>query len=138
MQSSAALPVRRSPVLPADLNPECSMRLMQLPAAVSRWPSTSARFVSATVWRLERAGETANIRRKSMSYCEEASRAAVQSVEAEAREETVECAVDVCAPEDSVEAFRVTDRLSEDERAALMGGSLVEIYDWTPSRRSSG
>jgi predicted TIM-barrel fold metal-dependent hydrolase len=47
-------------------------------------------------------------------------------------------AVDVCAPEDSVEAFRVTERLSEDERAALMGGSLAQIYDWTPSRRGAG
>jgi predicted TIM-barrel fold metal-dependent hydrolase len=33
-----------------------------------------------------------------------------------------------------VEAFRVTDRLSESERAALMGGSLQKIYNWSPSK----
>ena len=32
-----------------------------------------------------------------------------------------------------VEAFRIADRLSEDERAALMGGTLQRIYDWKPS-----
>lgn len=31
-----------------------------------------------------------------------------------------------------VEAFRVTEQLSETERAALMGGSLVKIYRWSP------
>lgn len=29
-----------------------------------------------------------------------------------------------------VEAFRVTDRLSDSERAALMGGSLARVYGW--------
>jgi hypothetical protein len=29
-----------------------------------------------------------------------------------------------------VEAFRVTDRLSEAERSALMGGTLQQIYNW--------
>jgi predicted TIM-barrel fold metal-dependent hydrolase len=33
-----------------------------------------------------------------------------------------------------VDAFRVTDRLSDGERAALMGGSLARIYNWSPSR----
>ncbi len=33
-----------------------------------------------------------------------------------------------------VEAFRVTDRLSESDRAALMGGSLSRVYNWAPSR----
>ena len=33
-----------------------------------------------------------------------------------------------------VEAFRVTDRLSEADRAALMGGSLARVYKWSPSR----
>jgi predicted TIM-barrel fold metal-dependent hydrolase len=33
-----------------------------------------------------------------------------------------------------VEAFRVTDRLSDPERAALMGGTLQRIYDWSPSK----
>jgi predicted TIM-barrel fold metal-dependent hydrolase len=33
-----------------------------------------------------------------------------------------------------VEAFRVTGRLSDSDRAALMGGTLKRIYDWTPSK----
>ena len=32
-----------------------------------------------------------------------------------------------------VEAFRVTDRLSDSDRAILMGGTLQRIYDWAPS-----
>jgi predicted TIM-barrel fold metal-dependent hydrolase len=32
-----------------------------------------------------------------------------------------------------VEAFRVTDRLSDSDRAALMGGTLTRLYDWAPS-----
>ncbi|HTZ37027.1 MAG TPA: amidohydrolase family protein [Stellaceae bacterium] len=32
-----------------------------------------------------------------------------------------------------VEPFRVTDRLSGSERAALMGGSLSRVYDWAPT-----
>ena len=35
--------------------------------------------------------------------------------------------------EQGVEAFRVTDKLSESERAALMGGSLAKIYKWSPN-----
>ena len=31
-----------------------------------------------------------------------------------------------------VEAFRVTDQLSDTERSALMGGSLQKIYNWSP------
>ena len=31
-----------------------------------------------------------------------------------------------------VEPFRMTDRLSPDERETLMGGSLQRIYDWSP------
>jgi L-fuconolactonase len=31
-----------------------------------------------------------------------------------------------------VEAFRVTDRLSASDRAALMGGTLTRIYKWAP------
>ena len=41
-------------------------------------------------------------------------------------------AVDVLTYEQGVEAFRVTDQLSEAERAALMGGSLTKIYHWSP------
>jgi hypothetical protein len=33
-----------------------------------------------------------------------------------------------------VEAFRVTDRLSDGDRAALMGGTLQRVYSWTPPR----
>jgi predicted TIM-barrel fold metal-dependent hydrolase len=32
-----------------------------------------------------------------------------------------------------VEAFRVTDRLSDSERATLMGGALTRIYNWAPA-----
>lgn len=33
-----------------------------------------------------------------------------------------------------VDAFRVTDRLNDAERATLMGGSAERIYRWSPSR----
>ena len=42
-------------------------------------------------------------------------------------------AVELLTYEQGVEAFRVTDQLTESERAALMGGSLARIYSWTPS-----
>jgi L-fuconolactonase len=32
--------------------------------------------------------------------------------------------------EQGVEAFRVTDRLSEGDRAALIGETLSRIYNW--------
>jgi L-fuconolactonase len=35
-----------------------------------------------------------------------------------------------------VEAFGVTDRLSDTDRAALMGGTLRRVYGWSPSRRA--
>jgi L-fuconolactonase len=35
--------------------------------------------------------------------------------------------------EQGVEAFRVTDRLSDSDRASLMGGTLQRIYNWSPS-----
>lgn len=34
---------------------------------------------------------------------------------------------------EGVEAFRVSDRLSDGDRAALMGGTLQKIYGWAPS-----
>ena len=34
--------------------------------------------------------------------------------------------------EQGVEAFRVTDQLSDSERSALMGGTLAKIYKWSP------
>ncbi|MDE0727810.1 MAG: amidohydrolase family protein [Alphaproteobacteria bacterium] len=33
-----------------------------------------------------------------------------------------------------VEPFRLTDRLSDSDRAALMGGSAARVYDWEPGR----
>jgi len=33
-----------------------------------------------------------------------------------------------------VESFRVTDRLSDSERTALMGGTVQKVYSWTPSK----
>lgn len=34
--------------------------------------------------------------------------------------------------EQGVEAFRVSDRLSESDKAALMGGTLQRVYNWRP------
>jgi predicted TIM-barrel fold metal-dependent hydrolase len=42
-------------------------------------------------------------------------------------------AIDFLSYEEAVQAFRVTDRLTHDERAALMGGTLTCIYEWSPS-----
>jgi L-fuconolactonase len=33
-----------------------------------------------------------------------------------------------------VEAFRITSRLSDSDRATLMGGTLSRVYKWSPSR----
>ena len=35
---------------------------------------------------------------------------------------------------EGVEAFRVTDRLADSERAALMGNTLTRVYNWSPSK----
>lgn len=43
-------------------------------------------------------------------------------------------AVRLLTYEQGVEAFRVTDQLSASERSALMGGTLVKIYNWSPDR----
>jgi L-fuconolactonase len=43
-------------------------------------------------------------------------------------------AVGVLTYEQGVEAFRVTDRLSNGDRAALMGETLRIIYNWTASK----
>jgi predicted TIM-barrel fold metal-dependent hydrolase len=42
-------------------------------------------------------------------------------------------AVGLLTYEQGVEAFRVTDRLSDSDRAALMGGTLSKVYGWSPS-----
>ena len=34
--------------------------------------------------------------------------------------------------EQGVESFRVTDRLSDSDRAILMGGTLARVYKWSP------
>jgi L-fuconolactonase len=33
-----------------------------------------------------------------------------------------------------VDAFRVTDRISESDKVKLMGGTLTRIYGWSPQR----
>jgi len=43
-------------------------------------------------------------------------------------------AVKLLTYQQGVEAFRVTDRLSDSDRAALMGGSLARVYNWAPGR----
>ena len=43
-------------------------------------------------------------------------------------------AVGLLTYEQGVEAFRVTDRLSDSERAALMGETLTRVYNWSPSK----
>jgi len=42
-------------------------------------------------------------------------------------------AVRLLTYEQGVEAFRVTEQLSDPERSALMGGSLANIYNWSPA-----
>jgi predicted TIM-barrel fold metal-dependent hydrolase len=42
-------------------------------------------------------------------------------------------AVNVLSYRQGIEAFRVTDRLSDSERTALMGESLARIYNWRPA-----
>jgi predicted TIM-barrel fold metal-dependent hydrolase len=43
-------------------------------------------------------------------------------------------AVELLTYAQGVEAFRVTDRLSPSDKAALMGGTLQRVYDWIPAR----
>jgi L-fuconolactonase len=43
-------------------------------------------------------------------------------------------AVALLTYKEGVEAFRVTDRLSDSDRAALMGGTLQRVYGWAPSK----
>ena len=42
-------------------------------------------------------------------------------------------AVRLLTYEQGVEAFRVTEQLSDSERATLMGGTLSRVYNWSPS-----
>jgi L-fuconolactonase len=43
-------------------------------------------------------------------------------------------AVNLLTYEQGVEAFRVTDRLSDSDRALLMGQTLTRVYNWSPSK----
>lgn len=43
-------------------------------------------------------------------------------------------AVALLSYEQGVEAFRLTDRLSDSDRATLMGGTAQRIYRWAPSK----
>ncbi len=43
-------------------------------------------------------------------------------------------AVGMLTYEQGVEAFRITDRLSDSERIALMGDTLQQVYNWTPAQ----
>ena len=44
-------------------------------------------------------------------------------------------AVALLTYKEGVDAFRVTDRLSDSDRATLMGGSLTKIYGWAPKKK---
>ncbi len=39
-------------------------------------------------------------------------------------------AVGLLTYSEGVEAFRITERLSDSDRAALMGGALQKVYNW--------
>ncbi len=43
-------------------------------------------------------------------------------------------AVALLTYKEGVDAFRLANRLSESERAVLMGGALSRIYDWSPNK----
>jgi predicted TIM-barrel fold metal-dependent hydrolase len=43
-------------------------------------------------------------------------------------------AVGLLTYEQGVEAFRVSDRLSDSDRATLMGGALTRVYNWAPDK----
>ncbi len=43
-------------------------------------------------------------------------------------------AVKLLTYKEGVEAFRVTDRLSDSDRALLMGETLTRVYNWSPSK----
>ncbi|WP_428540908.1 amidohydrolase family protein [Rhodopila sp.] len=43
-------------------------------------------------------------------------------------------AVELLSYQQGVDAFRVSDRLSDNDREVLMGGTLRRVYDWAPSK----
>jgi L-fuconolactonase len=44
-------------------------------------------------------------------------------------------AVNLLTYKEGVDSFRVTDRLSDSDRARLMGGTLTSVYGWAPKKR---
>jgi len=46
-------------------------------------------------------------------------------------------AVGLLTYKQGVDAFRVTDRLSQSDRETLMGGTLQRVYTWTPAAKSA-
>jgi L-fuconolactonase len=44
-------------------------------------------------------------------------------------------AVALLTYQQGVEAFRVTDRLSDSDKAGLMGETLRRVYNWAPSKQ---
>ena len=45
-------------------------------------------------------------------------------------------AVALLTYKEGVDAFRLTDRLSDSDRTALIGGTLRRVYDWSPSKNA--
>jgi predicted TIM-barrel fold metal-dependent hydrolase len=45
-------------------------------------------------------------------------------------------AVNLLTYKEGVDSFRVTHRLSDSDRATLMGGSLQKIYGWSPKKKA--
>jgi len=43
-------------------------------------------------------------------------------------------AVGLLTYKEGVDSFRVTDRLSDSDRATLMGGTLQKVYNWSPKK----
>jgi predicted TIM-barrel fold metal-dependent hydrolase len=46
-------------------------------------------------------------------------------------------ATELLTYKEGVAAFRVTNRLSDNDRAKLMGGTLERVYKWVPSKKAS-
>jgi len=46
----------------------------------------------------------------------------------------LDAAVKLLTYKQGVDAFRVTDRLSGSDRTTLMGGTLSQVYKWSPSK----
>jgi predicted TIM-barrel fold metal-dependent hydrolase len=42
-------------------------------------------------------------------------------------------AVNILTYKEGVDAFRLTEHLSDSEKSALMGGTLTKVYNWSPA-----